>query len=45
LTSPGSSNAMNILAVASDGMLTVVPSSPNILPVASMVRPQGVKAL
>ena len=45
LTSPPSSNAINILAVASDGTLTEVTSSPNILPVASMVRPQGVKAL
>ncbi len=45
LTSPPSSNAMNILAVASDGTLTEVPSSPNILPVASKVRPQGVRAL
>jgi 6-phosphogluconolactonase (cycloisomerase 2 family) len=45
LTSPPSANALNILAVASDGKLTEVPSSPNILPVASKVRPQGVKAL
>jgi 6-phosphogluconolactonase (cycloisomerase 2 family) len=45
LTSPPSSNAMNVLAVASDGTLAEVASSPNILPVAKMVRPQGVKAL
>jgi Lactonase, 7-bladed beta-propeller len=45
LTTPPSANAMNILAVASDGTLTEVSSSPTILPVASMVRPQGVKAL
>jgi hypothetical protein len=45
LTSPASANAMNILAVASDGTLTEVPSSPIVLPVANMVRPQGVKAL
>jgi 6-phosphogluconolactonase (cycloisomerase 2 family) len=45
LTSPPSSNAVNILAVAADGTLTEVPSSPNVLPVSNMVRPQGVRAL
>ena len=45
LTSPPSSNGMNVLSVASDGTLTEVPSSPTILPVPSMVRPQGVRAL
>lgn len=45
LESPHSSNAVNTFAVASDGTLAEVPSSPYILPVAKMVRPQGVKAL
>jgi 6-phosphogluconolactonase (cycloisomerase 2 family) len=45
LTSPPSSNAMNTLAVGSDGKLTEATSSPYVLPVATKVRPQGVKAL
>jgi 6-phosphogluconolactonase (cycloisomerase 2 family) len=45
LTSPPSSNAVNTLAVGSDGKLTEATSSPNVLPVATKVRPQGVKAL
>ena len=45
LTSPPSSNAVNTLAVGADGKLTEVSSSPNILAVASKVRPLGIKAL
>jgi 6-phosphogluconolactonase (cycloisomerase 2 family) len=44
-TSPASANGLNVLSVAADGTLTEVPSSPTILPVAPMVRPQGVRAL
>jgi 6-phosphogluconolactonase (cycloisomerase 2 family) len=42
---PPTANGLNVLSVAPDGMLTEVPSSPTILPVPKMVRPQGVRAL
>jgi 6-phosphogluconolactonase (cycloisomerase 2 family) len=45
LTSPPTANGLNVLRVAPDGTLTEVPSSPTILPVPNMVRPQGVRAL
>ncbi len=45
MASPASANGLNVLSVAGDGTLTEVPSSPTILPVAPMVRPQGVAAL
>ncbi len=45
LTSPPTANGLNVLSVAADGRLTEVPSSPTILPVPNMVRPQGVRAL
>ena len=45
LTSPPTANGLNVLSVAPDGRLTEVPSSPTILPVPNMVRPQGVRAL
>ena len=45
LTSPATANGLNVLSVAADGTLTEVPSSPTILPVGPMVRPQGVAAL
>jgi hypothetical protein len=45
LTSPPTANGLNVLSVAPDGTLTEVPSSPTILPVPQMVRPQGVRAL
>ncbi len=45
LTSPPAANGLNVLSVAADGKLTEVPSSPTILPVPNMVRPQGVRAL
>jgi hypothetical protein len=38
-------NGLNVLAVAPDGTLTEVPSSPTLLPVPNLVRPQGVAAL
>jgi 6-phosphogluconolactonase (cycloisomerase 2 family) len=44
-TKPASANGLNVLRVAPDGTLTEVPSSPTILPVPPMVRPQGVAAL
>ncbi len=44
-TSPPSANGLNVLSVGADGKLTEVPSSPTILPVPAMVRPQGVRAL
>jgi hypothetical protein len=44
-TSPATANGLNVLSVAPDGTLTEVPSSPTILPVGPMVRPQGVAAL
>jgi 6-phosphogluconolactonase (cycloisomerase 2 family) len=44
-SSPASANALHVLSVAADGTLTEVPSSPTVLPVPRMVRPQGVAAL
>jgi len=41
---PPSANALHVLSVGSDGRLTEVPSSPTVLPVANLVRPQGVAA-
>ena len=38
-------NALHTFRVAADGTLTEVPSSPTILPVPNLVRPQGVAAL
>ena len=38
-------NGLNVLKVAPDGTLTEVPSSPTLLPVPNLVRPQGVAAL
>jgi DNA-binding beta-propeller fold protein YncE len=38
-------NGLNVLRVAPDGTLTEVPSSPTLLPVPNLVRPQGVAAL
>jgi 6-phosphogluconolactonase (cycloisomerase 2 family) len=43
--SPPSANGLNVLSVGPDGKLTEVASSPTVLPVANMVRPQGVAAL
>jgi 6-phosphogluconolactonase (cycloisomerase 2 family) len=45
LSAPPSANGLNVLSVAGDGSLTEVPSSPTVLPVPNMVRPQGVAAL
>lgn len=44
-TEPVTANGLNVLKVAADGTLTEVPSSPTILPVPNLVRPQGVAAL
>jgi len=38
-------NAIHVFRVAQDGTLTEVPSSPTLLPVPNLVRPQGVAAL
>jgi DNA-binding beta-propeller fold protein YncE len=38
-------NGLNVLRVAPAGTLTEVPSSPTLLPVPNLVRPQGVAAL
>jgi 6-phosphogluconolactonase (cycloisomerase 2 family) len=40
-----SANGINVLSVADDGTLTEVVSSPTLLPVPNLVRPQGVAAL
>lgn len=40
-----SANAINVLKVDHNGMLTEVPGSPTLLPVPNLVRPQGVAAL
>lgn len=40
-----SANAISVLKVDHNGMLTEVPSSPTFLPVPNLVRPQGVAAL
>jgi 6-phosphogluconolactonase (cycloisomerase 2 family) len=45
LAQPATANGLNVLRVAADGTLTEVPSSPTILPVPAMTRPQGVAAL
>jgi 6-phosphogluconolactonase (cycloisomerase 2 family) len=44
LSLPASANALHVLRVAGDGRLTEAPSSPTVLPVANLVRPQGVAA-
>ena len=44
-TSAVSANAIHVFRVAKDGTLTEVPSSPTLLPVPNLVRPQGVAAL
>jgi 6-phosphogluconolactonase (cycloisomerase 2 family) len=41
----GMANALHTFRVARDGTLTEVPSSPVVLPVPNLVRPQGVAAL
>jgi 6-phosphogluconolactonase (cycloisomerase 2 family) len=38
-------NGLNVLKVNADGTLTEVPTSPTLLPVPNLVRPQGVAAL
>jgi 6-phosphogluconolactonase (cycloisomerase 2 family) len=38
-------NALHVFSVGPDGKLTEVPSSPTLLPVPNLVRPQGVAAL
>ena len=42
---PPTANGLNVLKVGGDGTLTEVPSSPTVLPVPPLVRPQGVRAL
>ncbi len=44
-TSDASANALHVFKVANDGTLTEVQSSPTLLPVPNLVRPQGVAAL
>ena len=44
-TATSMANALHTFRVAADGTLTEVPSSPTILPVPNLVRPQGVAAL
>jgi 6-phosphogluconolactonase (cycloisomerase 2 family) len=44
-TSVASANAIHVFRVAGDGKLSEVPSSPTVLPVPNLVRPQGVAAL
>jgi 6-phosphogluconolactonase (cycloisomerase 2 family) len=44
-TSDQSANALHVFRVAHDGTLTEVPSSPTLLHVPNLVRPQGVAAL
>jgi 6-phosphogluconolactonase (cycloisomerase 2 family) len=44
-TSDETANAIHVFRVAHDGTLTEAPSSPTILPVPNLVRPQGVAAL
>ena len=44
-TSDQTANAIHVFRVAHDGTLTEVPSSPTLLPVPNLVRPQGVAAL
>ncbi len=38
-------NALHVFSVGADGTLMEVPSSPTVLPVPNLVRPQGVAAL
>jgi 6-phosphogluconolactonase (cycloisomerase 2 family) len=44
-TSDVTANALHVLKVGPDGRLTEVPSSPTLLPVPNLTRPQGVAAL
>jgi len=44
-TSLVTANALHVFKVAPNGTLTEVPSSPTLLPVPNLVRPQGVAAL
>jgi 6-phosphogluconolactonase (cycloisomerase 2 family) len=44
-TSDATANAIHVFKVAPDGTLSEVPSSPTLLPVRNLVRPQGVVAL
>ena len=44
-TSTVTSNALHVFKVANDGTLTEALSSPTILPVPNLVRPQGIAAL
>ena len=44
-TSDQSANSIHVFTVANDGTLSEVPSSPTVLPVPNLVRPQGVAAL
>ena len=39
------SHALHVLSVGADGKVTEVPTSPTVLPVPNLVRPQGVVAL
>jgi 6-phosphogluconolactonase (cycloisomerase 2 family) len=43
-TSTVAANALHVFSVDEDGKLTEVPSSPTLLPVPNMTRPQGVVA-
>jgi DNA-binding beta-propeller fold protein YncE len=43
--STSAANAVHVFSVGQDGTLTEVPSSPTLLPVPNLVRPQGVAAL
>ncbi len=43
-TSTAAANALHVFRVGADGKVTEVPTSPTILPVPNMVRPQGVVA-
>jgi 6-phosphogluconolactonase (cycloisomerase 2 family) len=44
-TSDQTANAIHVFRVAHDGTLIEVPTSPTLLPVPNLVRPQGVAAL
>ena len=39
---PVTANALHVLSVAPDGTLTEVPTSPTVLSVPNLVRPQGI---
>jgi 6-phosphogluconolactonase (cycloisomerase 2 family) len=43
--STSAANALHVFKVGGDGKVTEVPSSPTLLPVPNLVRPQGVAAL